>query len=783
MANSDLLQHPSSMRQSDSLHSAGRLQQNHDFFPVHLIGLTQPHGVLLALEGENFTITQVSDNTTTHLGITPQSLLGQPLLELLRSTTYPKPLHQYLETCTEHASYVSISVSTPSGIKDFDGLVHRGNGSIILELEPISSQPSLQTAAGLMSLQNRVQQAIGRLRSIDDATEFLQAAVTEIQALTGYDRVMVYRFDENQAGAVVAEVKPPEDVSYLGLHYPATDIPALVRQLYQQGLRRYIPDLTAPSVALINTVDTSKTPLDLSYAILRGVDPCCIDYHQNMNVTGLMVIALVRDNQLWGLLACHHRSAKFLPYSVRSACEVLAQLIAAELASKVDKTELSYLNHLQAIQTDFVASIAKAANFKQALIHPEPRLLDMVNAQGAAVCLDQDITLIGQTPPLDVVQDLISWSMEELSTELFHTNCLLQDYPAIADFKAVASGLVVLKISQLRRYLILWFRPEVLQTINWAGNPNESIHGADANNTFLCPRTSFRQWQETVRATALPWQPVELTNALALKNAIVGIVLNKADELAQINLELERSNRELDSFAYAASHDLKEPLRGITNFSNILLKRHSRDLDQVAVKRLKTLVKLAERMDGLIDALLRFSRLSQDKLQYQATDLNVLVSNIIEDLSTTRNDNELPLQIEIPRPLPVVSADPDLIRDVFSNLLSNALKYTHAPQPKIEVGYLTADERPREDRVNSPDTCILYVKDDGIGIHERHFQKIFRLFKRLHERDCYGGGTGVGLTIAMKIIERHGGRIWVESKQNEGTTFYFVLSYYKQAQT
>ncbi|MBE9067109.1 GAF domain-containing protein [Leptolyngbya cf. ectocarpi LEGE 11479] len=774
------------MRQSDFLHnagiSAGRLQQNHDFFPVHLIGLTQPHGVLLALEGENFTITQVSDNTTTHLGITPQSLLGQPLLELLGSTTYPKPLHHYLETCTEHASYVQVSICTPNGSKDFDGLVHRGKGSIVLELEPIGSQTSLQTAAGLMSLQTMVQQAIRRLRSIDDATEFLQAAVTEIQALTGYDRVMVYQFDEDQAGSVVAEVKPSGDVAYLGLHYPATDIPALVRQLYQRGLRRYIPDLTAAPVALVNAADASKTPLDLSYAILRGVDPCCIDYHQNMNVTGLMVIALVRDNQLWGLLACHHRSAKFLPYSVRSACEVLAQLIAAELASKVDKTELSYLNHLQTIQTDFVASIATAENFKQALIHPEPRLLDMVNAQGAAVCLDQDITLIGQTPPLDIVQDLISWSMEELSTELFHTNCLLQDYPAIADFKAVASGLVVLKISQLRRYLILWFRPEVLQIINWAGNPNESIHGADADNIVLCPRTSFRQWQETVRATALPWQPVELTNAIALKNAIVGIVLNKADELAQINRELERSNRELDSFAYAASHDLKEPLRGITNFSNILLKRHSHDLDQVAVKRLKTLVKLAERMDGLIDALLRFSRLSQDKLQYQATDLNVLVSSLIEDLSTTRSEEQLPLQIVIPKPLPVVSADPDLVREVFSNLLSNALKYTHAPQPKIEVGYLTADERPREDRVNSPDTCILYVKDDGIGIHERHFQNIFRLFKRLHERDCYGGGTGVGLTIAMKIIERHGGRIWVESKQNEGTTFYFVLSHYKQAQ-
>lgn len=788
------------MRQSDFLHSPGRLQQNHDFFPVHLIGLTQPHGVLLALEGANLTIVQVSDNTTTHLGIAPQALLGQPLLALLELTTSPQPLHHYLETCTEQASYVSVSISTPDGIKNFDGLLHRSNNLIILELEPVGLQTSPQTsqqtspqlghqtAADLMVLQNTVQQAIGRLRSIDDATDFLQAAAVEIQALTGYDRVMVYQFDENQAGSVVAEVKPPEEVSYLGLHYPATDIPALVRQLYRRGLRRYIPDLTASPVALVSAEDASveKTPLDLSYAVLRGVDPCCTVYHQNMNVTGLMVNALVRDDQLWGLISCHHRSAKFLSYAVRSACEVLGQLIAAELASKVDKTELSYLNHLQAIQADFIASIAKAESFEQALIRPEPRLLDMVNAQGAAVCLDQDITLIGQTPPLEAVQDLISWSMAELSPELFHTNCLLQDYPAIAEFKAVASGLVVLKISQLRRYLILWFRPEVLQVVNWAGDPNESIQdidpdNIDADNAVLCPRTSFEQWQETVQATALPWQPAELTNAIALKNAIVGIVLNKADELAQINLELERSNRELDSFAYAASHDLKEPLRGITNFSNILLKRHSHDLDEVAVKRLKTLVRLAERMDGLIDALLRFSRLGQDKLQYQPTDLNMLVSDIVDDLKTVHDDDASPCQIKIPKPLPVVSADPDLIGEVFRNLFSNALKYTHSSRPEIEVGYLTADEQPKEDCASSSDTWILYVKDDGIGIHERHFQNIFRLFKRLHERDCYGGGAGVGLTIAKKIVERHGGRIWVESKQDEGTTFYFSLSCHTEA--
>ena len=759
------------MRQSNSSHSPGRLTQDHESFPVHLIGLIQPHGVLMVLEAATFKITQVSDNASFHLGIGAQTLIGQNLFDLIDSSTLSQHLWHSLETCTESPSYLAINISAPQATKQFDGLLHRVDTSIILELEPANTK----TAVELQSLQNHIQRSINHLRSLDDITEFLQTAATDIHTITGFDRVMIYRFDENFAGEVVAEVKPLEETSYLGLHYPATDIPALVRQLYRQNSIRFIPDLRVPSVELVTSADQpAQLPIDLSHAILRGVDPCCIEYHQNMGVTALLVTPLVRDKQLWGLISCHHPTAKLLPYPVRTACSILSQLVAAEIAGKIDRKELNYLNSLRAIQTDFVSSIAQATDFKQALVNPAPRLLDVVNAQGAAICLDQDITLIGETPELEDIQALIDWSLEETPPEIFHTNSLASVYPPAVSFKAVASGLIVLKISQLRRYLVLWFRPEVLQTISWAGNPHDSVRASEDGQDRLCPRTSFEQWKETVRATALSWKPAELANAIALNNAIVGIVLNKADELAQINRELERSNRELDSFAYAASHDLKEPLRGITNFSHLILRRYGESLDDVAVKRLKTLVKLAERMDGLIDALLRFSRLGQAELQCQPTDLNDLVAKVIEVLQTGKAEDEPAIQVHIPHRLPTVSADSTLIREVFSNLLSNALKYTNKSRPRIEIGHLEPDD-PKIAKSVAPNDCVIYVKDDGIGIDERHFQNIFRLFKRLHERDSYGGGTGVGLTIAKKIIERHGGQIWVESEQGTGATFYFVL--------
>ncbi|MBT9311413.1 ATP-binding protein [Leptothoe kymatousa] len=759
------------MRQFDPSHGPGRLQEDHDRFPVHLIGLIQPHGVLLLLDA-SLTITQVSENSAQHFGLRAEALLGQSLLEVCTPATSVDHLLQVVATCTQKPVYIPFDFSAGESVRHCDGLIHRMENGIVLELEPAVPR----TGWDVTLLQNTVQRAIGHLRSIEAIDDFLQAAIAQIQTITGYDRVMVYQFDEQNAGAVIAEVKPPEAVSYLGLHYPATDIPQIVRGLYHQNLLRLIPDLNATLVELVS-VDGSAGAVDLSHAVLRGVAPCCLEYHQNMDVTALMVIALVRENQLWGLIACHHPTAKFLSYPVRAACEMLGQLVAAEVTSKVDRDALNYLHQLRAIQTEFVNSIAQAQDFKQALIHPEPRLLEMVNAQGAAICLDDDITLIGDTPPLDAMQTLIQWALTPSSGELFHTNCLANHYAHADGIQAKASGLIVLTISRLRRYLILWFRPEKLQVVNWAGNPGDSVQTTEDGAIMLCPRNSFEAWKETVEATAQPWQPAELDNAIALKNAIVGIVLNKADELAEINLELARSNDELESFAYAASHDLKEPLRGITNFSHLLLRRYGETLDDVGIQRLKTLVKLAERMDRLIDALLKFSRLGQTSLRCQPTDLNQLLPKVIEILQAS-DPARSPLTIAVPHPLPTVDADPTLLIDVFSNLLGNALKYTDRPQPAIEVGSLfpEAPQLIRQGKHLPPNTCAIYVKDDGIGIQPRHFQNIFRLFKRLHERDSYGGGTGVGLTIAKKIIERHGGEIWVESILGEGTTFYFVLN-------
>jgi signal transduction histidine kinase len=233
-------------------------------------------------------------------------------------------------------------------------------------------------------------------------------------------------------------------------------------------------------------------------------------------------------------------------------------------------------------------------------------------------------------------------------------------------------------------------------------------------------------------------------------------------ELAERNAELHRSNQDLDDFAYIASHDLKEPLRGIHNFSVFLLEDYGERFDDEGRSKLETLTRLSRRMEVLIDSLLHFSRLGRVDLAIDDVDLNEVAAEVIDSLAIHLRENGV--EVRLPRPLPVVRCDRVRVRELLYNLVVNAAKYNDKPEKHIEIG--SVGEAPP----------ALYVRDNGIGIQAKHFDSIFRIFKRLHGRDKFGGGTGAGLTIVKKIVERHNGRIWVESTYGEGTTVYFTLA-------
>jgi len=773
--------------------------------PIRFPGSIQPHGVLLAFTIADLEIQQVSRNTHEHLHIQPDSLLYQSLGTVFNSTQIDH-IRRRLAGPAGQGDPLQFSIpipvqpapvrseTGPAQTQQFEGLLHRVGELAILELEPEFSPEfgnigsrglDMQQgdSAGLFHGYAQVRRAIAQLQQPQKLHDFLHQAADSIQQITGFAQVLIYQFDGQGSGEVVAEAKQTEMTSYLGLHYPALDIPQTARELYVRQWLRFIPDLQAQPVELLTAPELDTPSLDLGPVMLRSVHPCCVEYHQNMGVAALLVIPLVQKQNLWGLISCHHPRPRYLNHETRSACGLLGQVMATELANQISHQDWDYRLKLNTLQSEVMASIAQADNLVDALVKPESRLLALVGAQGAAVCLGNDLTLIGETPNREEIQALLVWTDTNVMESLFHTPALPNCYPPAQEFQGIASGLLMLRISQVQRYSILWFRPEVVRTVNWAGDPNQPVQFR-SDGVSLSPRASFERWQETVAGTSLPWQPCEVQGAVDLRTAIVGIVLKQADELARINLELERSNQELDSFTYAASHDLKEPLRGIHNYSTFLREDYAEILDEAGIERLETLIQLTQRMENLIDVMLKFSRLGQGEIHLRTADLNGILQLVIQTLKTSRQG--FPFHVRVPRQLPETHCDPSLIGEVFSNLLSNAFKYNQQAEPWAEVGFLTSEEKrtatilPSDTQGFGEDpsnpTPIFYVRDNGIGIRDRHQSLIFRLFKRLHSPKKYGGGTGAGLTIVKKIVERHGGRIWVESTYGVGTTFYFTLA-------
>ncbi len=729
--------------------------------PIHIPGSIQPHGLLFALREPDLTILQVSDNTLNLFGLPAEQLLNKNLSDLVELDQI-----NLLKECLNQEDLLivnPIELTIKSGNNQpvqFDGIVHRSDGCLILELEPTN----LDKGNSFFKFYHLVKIAMTKLQSASNLAEISQIIVKEVKQITGFDRVMLYRFDENWHGTVIAEEKPEYLTPYLGLRYPASDIPTQARKLYSENWLRLIPNSDYQPVAIVPTNNpVTDEPLDLSRSVLRSVSPLHVEYMHNMGVTASMSISIMKNGKLWGLIACHHQSPKYIPYEIRNACEFLGQMTSLEMAAKEDSEDVESKIQVKSDHSKLVEYMSLENNFIDGLINKQPNLLNLVNSEGAAVCFNGNFFTVGRTPKQKDIEDLVTWINQHQNEDIFYTDSLVEVYPEAEKFRDVASGLMALSISKSQKNYVLWFRPEVIQTVNWGGNPNKPVEVKENGSIHLSPRKSFDLWKETVLLKSVSWKSYEVNAALELRSAIIGVVLRKADELAQLNIELERSNHELDAFAYIASHDLKEPLRGIHNYSNFLMEDYAETINEEGKKKLKTLIRLTQRMEDLIDSLLHFSRLGRVDLSMQPTDLNSIVHRSLDLLSA--RIEEMNVDIQIPRPLPTVYCDRIQVGEVFNNLIANSIKYNDKAEKFVEIGYI---EEP-------PLPITFYVRDNGIGIRDKHFEVIFRIFKRLHGPSKYGGGTGAGLTIAKKIVERHGGKIWVDSTQGEGTTFYFTL--------
>lgn len=722
--------------------------------PIHIPGKIQHHGFLLAVNKHDFSVAYLSENMVSVTGIDIRQIVNADLSLLLENNHIQLRQH-HIAQLKDFASDEKEGKLAPLNIsiknEPYFLLAHKSGEQLVLEFEPAlgNSDEELQQLIGA---------SLSEILQGGAVNRSLQIAAKKVKQITGYQRVMVYKFWEDGHGEVIAEERETWQEPFLGLHYPSTDIPKQARALYRINLTRIIADATSTPVDIVAADQhLADKPLDLTHSTLRAVSPVHIEYLKNMEVMASFSISLIANNKLWGLIACHNATPKFIDYKAREGARLIGQILSSSIEYKIVEEGKDAARHFSNAISELLRQLQSKESIIEALTQPHYNLLSVTNAKGAAIIFDKEIKTIGITPNAEQIESLVEWLSKNVQQQIYSTESLQLDYREAAAYSDVCSGLLCCELSKEMKEYILWFKPEFLKTINWAGNPvkQESIN--EQGEVRISPRQSFAIWTEQVANTSQPWNRTEFAAVIKLREDVLQVVNQKATQIRLLNDKLQEAYDELDTFSFTISHDLKTPLSSVKNYTEILLE-DSVNLDESEKKMLQRIVMGAEKMNVLIDEVLAYSRIGRKPVVKEKLDMKLMIDEIVAELQMAYK--HVPFDIVI-KNLPDIYGDRVMINQVFTNLLSNAIKYSARSNPPTIT--LAGEDFPHE--------VIYSVTDNGIGINMSFGNQIFEIFKRLNNAADFEG-TGVGLSIVKRIIEKHHGKIWYESELGVGTKFY-----------
>lgn len=744
-----------------------RLDGGCDREPIHVPGSIQPFGTLLVIDPADGRVVQAACPPGASV-LAPGDPLGRPLGEVLADGA-GRTLDRLVERVPASGTGL-LGLVRPGGIPHHV-IGHRSDGMTVIELEPAGTDPSGADSSGADSsgasghgafdeVHPHVRDFLDAVQTATSIDRLCALAAREVRRITGLDRVLIYRFDPAWNGEVIAEDRNDRLPSYLGLRFPAADIPAQARALYRLNRLRLIPDADYEAVPIRPAANPrTGRPLDLGLSVLRSVSPIHREYMRNMGTMASMSISLLREGALWGLISCHNRTPARVPYQVRIACDVIGQVLSLQLAATETAAAAEHRNALRGVHGRLLAAMASAEHFVGGLAARPDDLLALTGASGAAVVTGGRVVRIGAAPAETDILKLVDRLAEGGRDDVFVTDRLADAMPGGEAIKDTASGVLAISISQLHDSYLLWFRPETIHTVSWGGDPRK-VPSPD-HPTRLGPRTSFEAWRETVRLTSPPWRSVELEAAAELRTAIVDIVLRKAEETAALSERLTSINKELEAFSYSVSHDLRAPFRHIVGYAELLKKFEGERLSERGLRYVDTIVESAVSAGKLVDDLLGFSQMGRAALAPVPVDMNALVAEVRRRLAPDLGERAIAWRIAA---LPPTRADPMMLRLAMQNLVENAVKFTRGREPAVIE--IFADQGPEE--------TVYRVRDNGAGFDMAYVEKLFGVFQRLHRVEEFEG-TGIGLANVKRIVERHGGRVWAEGSPDGGATFSFVL--------
>lgn len=705
---------------------------NCDQEPIHTPGSIQSNGALLgfSISGELF---YFSENAASLLGGLPSRLLESTHLDAVPEAA--QCILQYLEDARQGQAILISHELTATDGKVYDLVMHVYADVVIAEFE-IRSQADDDT----ISFSVKVQRSLNVIRQQKTIESVLQAAAREVRLLTGFDRVMSYVFHQDDSGHIVAEAKRDDLDSLVNRHYPASDIPPQARRLYIENTLRLISDVASTPVPVLSF--GHLPPLDMSHCILRSVSPIHIEYLQNMGVGASMSISIVVNGRLWGLIACHHMSARQVPYSIRMACDVLCQI----LGSTVNQLET------KAIAERKVLTSAERAQLSLRLVNSEDYVQDLLaSADALKNIIHCDALLISFNGKVhahnvgrELTNDLLNW-VDTLTEDYFQFSAIQEAPPFFAASGNGLTGALGFCIDRSHRSWIIYLRMEKVHTISWSGLP-EKEYKVGPLGIRLTPRGSFDEWKQTVKGQCEIWTHSELLAAKDLQLDLMRVSTTKSAENNRIRTQLMA----------ILGHDLRDPLNSISMANQLM------EYQEGASKMRARIKSSTGRMSRLITDVMDMARLDGGvglTIHPVETNLTLILREIIEENQVGYPNAEILADIAEVTAL----VDPDRISQVFANLISNA---RHHGEPGTPVKILLYKHE---------GWISFIVRNKGQAIEPELTKILFDPFKRLSKQnDRNKTGMGLGLYIANEIMKAHQGDIAYDYDTASGEVVFTV---------
>jgi two-component system, chemotaxis family, sensor kinase Cph1 len=711
-------------------------------------GSIQPHGYLFLLDDVDLRVVAVSQNAADILSLAATSMIGRSIDEFLVSETTLGLKAAF----ANGEAVISVRFQQPVVAGECTGLVHRSDGIILLEIAPRNASEHAEVLFGQVHL------GIERIHRSETTASACEILATEIRQLTGFDRVMVYRFDPDWNGEVIAEDKAANAHSYRGHAFPASDIPAQARALYTRNTVRLIPDTNYIPSPLVPAL--TGRPIDLSSVMLRSISPVHLEYLANMGVVSSMSVSIVRDGRLWALVACHHSSPRYLPHRVLQGCELMAQAIAWYLDADERKLAAACVATVRHLEAGLAGLADGKLDYRYRLKSIAPALLALTASQGLAICGDQDVWSAGQVPADDEILDLIKWFRTRDETRLI-TDRLPVLFPAAKNYCAVAGGIAAVALAD---GWLICFRAEWQHTLTWAGEPVKFVR-ENASGSRISPRKSFASWHESVRERSRPWTTSDL---FALDQVQMLILRAAMDDHLQRDFRRSR----LESIGQVASglaHEVGSLLQPIVSMAQMTQEDHQ--ADRVLVEAMDVILDSAKRASEIVQGMLLYVRRSSTKLppvwlgKTVATELDALRRTVPADVR---------IDLKIPDVDVSIAIQPSQVSQIIKNLIGNAV-HALAGRGTISVSvdeWIGTESGGASMQLPSGHYHRISIADDGPGIPPALLERVFEPFFTTKD---VGEGVGLGLSIVHGIVESCGGGITVRNLPEGGAAFDVLL--------